>query len=273
MHVAITGASSGIGEALARELGGGGASLTLVARRRERLIDVARAMPGRANVVAADLGDPKAAVEWIAQAEAAFGPIDVLVNNAGVQIVAPTVEIADDDAGRLLDLDLVVPLKLIRAVLPSMLARRAGTIVNVASLAALGPTPGMTHYNAAKAGLAAASESLRGELRKSGVHVVTVYPGPVDTAMSAAGFASYPPSAGTRLLPEGRPEVLARRVRRAIERRRARVIYPRAYALARWFPTVTRWLLDVSTPAPYSLAAPERQLDRQAPPKSLAAHK
>src|SRR5262249_8637874 len=151
----------------------------------------------------------------------------------------PTVEIANEDLRRELEVDLMTPLALVRAVLPSMLQRKAGSIVNVASLGALAPVPGMTGYSAAKAGLAAASESLRGELLKSGVHVMTVYPGPVYTPMGDAGYAAYPPTLGPRILPTGTPEKLARKVRRAVEGKKARLIYPWIYTVTRYFPVVT----------------------------------
>jgi short-subunit dehydrogenase len=258
-HVVVTGASSGIGEAIAREYARLGASLTLVARRRELLEKLAAEVKVKTRVVAADLSDPAQATSWLAAAEAELGPCDILVNNAGVQIVAPTVEISTEDTRRMLEVDLLAPLALIRAVLPGMLARKSGSIVNVASLAALAPTPGMMGYNAAKGGLAGASESLRGELLKSGVHVCTVYPGPVYTDMGNAGYAAYPPTLGTRLLPTGTSEKLAKLVRRAVEGKQARIIYPRIYWVSRWFPGTTRFALDRSTPAPYSLDAPERK--------------
>jgi short-subunit dehydrogenase len=254
-HVAITGASSGIGEALARELLQAGAAVTLIARRRERLEALARTAGGRSQVIACDLGDVAHALDWIAPAEAELGPIDVLVNNAGVMQVVRTVDIDPTRARAELELDLWVPLALCRAVLPAMLARKSGTLVQISSVAALAPTPGMSHYNAAKAGLAAYSESLRGELRGSGVNVLTVYPGPVATALEQNSRAAYDPrdmGLASRL-PVGKPEVLARRIRRGIERQRARIIYPRFYTLTRYFPTITRWLLDRASPTPRPL--------------------
>ncbi len=258
MHVLITGASAGIGAALAREFGAAGASLSLAARRKELLDALAADLKVPTHVAAVDLESPDAAVAFLAGAEEALGPVDVLINNAGIQIVERAVETEAARGRAMLDLDLVTPLVLSRAVLPAMLARRAGTIVDVASTAALAPTPGMWWYNAAKGGLAAASESLRGELRRSGVHVVTVYPGPIDTDMGRAGYAAYPPQSGIALLPKGDAPTLARKVRRAVERRRARVIYPWFYTLTRWFPTVTRWFLDRGTPPPIPLAQRSR---------------
>lgn len=251
-HAVVTGASSGIGEALARELVGAGWQVTLVARRRERLEAIAAELGPAARVVAVDLCAIDDLPAWLASLGK---PIDLLVNNAGAVAVGRFVDIDPADARRVLELDMVVPIALCRAVLPSMLARAAGTIVNVASTGALGPSPGMVDYCAAKAGLGAASEALRGELRGTGVHVVTVYPGPTDTPMLRAATAGYPDARAVRSLPSGTPTALARRIRRAVERRRARVIYPRVYTLFRYFPAIIRRLLDRFTPPPLPASA------------------
>lgn len=249
MHVVLTGASSGIGEALAREYLRRGASLTLVARRLAKLEELARGHEGKCHVVEADLSDPGHAAEWLDRAVAALGEVDVLVNNAGVQIVAPTPDTPWEDGERLLRLNVLTPLRLTTRVLPAMLARGRGTIVDIASMAAIAPTPGMFFYNASKAALAAASEGLRGELRGTGVHVLTVYPGPVRTPMEATGRAAYEQTFASRVLtPVGQAEVLARRIADGVASRRARIVYPRVYGLARHFPNLTRFVLDRFTP-------------------------
>ena len=109
MHVAITGASSGIGEALAREYMAKGASLTLVARRAERLQALASEAPDRTHVVVADLSIVERATDWIAAAERQLGPIDVLVNNAGASMVHPTVATDWGEAEALLRLNVLTP--------------------------------------------------------------------------------------------------------------------------------------------------------------------
>jgi short-subunit dehydrogenase len=248
MHVAITGASSGIGEALARAFAARGASVTLVARRHDRLTTIASALGGKTFVHAADLSIPETAAAWIGPAEEALGPIDVLVNNAGVQHVERTSLLVPERGEELLRLNVFTPMRLTRAVLPGMIARGRGTIVDIASMAALAPMPGMFYYNAAKGGLGNASEGLRGELLGTGVHVVTVYPGPVDTAMARAGYEKYTPTLAARLSPQGTTEGLARLILRAVDRRRARVIYPRAYALALSFPRIARWFTGRFSP-------------------------
>lgn len=177
-----------------------------------------------------------------------MGPIDVLVNNAGVQIVKSVLETTWEDGERLLVLDLHTPLRLTQLVLKRMVPRKSGTIVDIASMAALAPTPGMFFYNAAKAGLGAASEGLRAEVKPYGVHVVTVYPGPVASDMEAAGRAAYEATAASKYTPTGAPDVLARMIANAVEKKRPRVVYPRLYALSRHFPNATRWALDALTP-------------------------
>ncbi len=241
MHVLVTGASAGIGEAIAREFKKRGAALTLVARRKDRLEALAKELGEGVTVMGADLSDPHAAQAALDEAERSVGPVDVLVNNAGIQIIAAAAETDPDHGEELLDLNVATPLRLIRRVLPGMLERGRGTIVNVASMAALSPVPGMLYYNASKGGLANASEALRGELQGTGVNVLTVYPGPVHTDMGQKGIAKYEPSTTAGLAPWGTSEELAHLVARAVELGRARVIYPRSYAIALGFPNISRW--------------------------------
>lgn len=256
-HVVVTGASRGIGRALAVELARAGARLTVVARRADALASLAAELlrEGLAAPLVLEVDLATDDEGFLARAERRFGPVDVLVNNAGVQIIGPTHALDVEANERLLQLNLALPLRLIRHVLPGMRDRGRGAIVNIASMAALAPTPGMIYYDASKAGLAAASEALRGELRGTGVDVLTVYPGIIETDMAREGVAAYESTLALRLQPRGDVDTLARHVRRAIERGRARVIYPRANALARWFPVVTRWILDRFTPR-FAAASP-----------------
>jgi short-subunit dehydrogenase len=257
VHVAITGASSGIGEALAREYLRRGASLTLVARRRGKLEELAEGHADTCRVVEADLTDHEHACDWVDAAAEALGAIDVLVNNAGVQIVGRTVDTSVEDCERMLRLNILSPLRLTKHLLPGMIARGRGTIVDIASMAAIAPTPGMFYYNASKAALAAASESLRGELRGTGVHVMTVYPGPVRTAMEATGRAAYEETVMMKLFtPVGEAGVLARKIANGVASGRARIIYPATYGVSRHFPNLTRFFLDRFTPPLKALPPP-----------------
>lgn len=249
-HAVITGASSGIGEAIARELATHGYRVTLVARRADLLQKLADSLGDCARIVVHDLSDHLRATEWIADAEAAFGPIDVLVNNAGIQLLGG-LSSADPEAGeRLMRINVFTPLRLTRALLPAMIARGSGTIVDIASLSAIAPTPYMPWYSASKAALAAASETLHGELRGTGVHVVTVYPGPVDTPMARDAMVRFENARAATSAPSGTTDKLASLVRDAIKNKRDRIIYPRSYWSARWFPGLTRFVLDRFAPKP-----------------------
>ena len=249
-HVAITGASSGIGEALAREFLANGASVTLVARRKNLLEKIAQEAGGKTHVVAADLSDVEHAADWLAPAQEALGPIDVLINNAGIMMVGATASMDLAKCEELMRLDLLSPMRIMHTILPQMMARKSGVIVNISSAAALAPTPGIIWYSAAKAGIAAASESLRGELAalRCGVRVVTVYPGPVDTALAHGALSNVEQNAVVRALPMGRTDELARKIRHAVEDGTERIIYPAAYVATRHFPAITRWVLDRFTP-------------------------
>jgi short-subunit dehydrogenase len=259
VHVVITGASSGIGEALAREYLRRGASLTLVARRKGRLEEVARGQESRCHVVEADLADHERVCDWVDGAESKLGPVDVLVNNAGMQIVARTVDTSAEEGERLMRLNVFSPMRLTKRVLPGMIARGKGAIVDVSSIAGIAPTPAMFYYNASKAALAAASESLRGELRGTGVHVLTVYPGPVRTELEARGRAAYEETAMMRIFtPTGDADVLARKIADGVASRRSRIVYPATYALLRHLPNLTRFFLDRFTPRLKALPGGEK---------------
>ncbi|MEO7110355.1 MAG: SDR family NAD(P)-dependent oxidoreductase [Polyangiaceae bacterium] len=248
MHVYITGASSGIGESIAREYLRRGVSVTMVARRRNLLEKIANEAGGNSFVVEQDLTDIEHVTDPIAEAELELGPIDVLINNAGFQIVQAAIDTPWADGENLIRLNVLAPLKLTQHMLPKMMARRSGTIVDVASMAGIAPTPGMFFYNASKGALACASEGLRAEVKPFGIHIVTVYPGPVESPMEARGRAAYEETFALRMTPTGKSDVLAKMIANAVEHKRPRVIYPRIYGLSRHFPNLTRWLVDLSTP-------------------------
>jgi short-subunit dehydrogenase len=244
MHVVNTGASSGIGACLARELHGSGAEVTLVARRAALLEKLKRELGSRCEVVVADLAEHDATA-WV-RGVAARAPIDVFVNNAGFNISGPFDEAASPDVARMFQVDLHAPIALARAVVPAMIGRGSGALVNVSSVAGIVPPAGMACYSAAKAGLAAFSEALRAELKHTGVHVLTVYPGPIDNGTHDANAELY--GSGAKAAPWGDPRELARAVRLALQRRKARLIFPRFYNAARAFPGLARWVVDKGTP-------------------------
>jgi len=241
MHAVITGASSGIGAALARELHRAGWRVTLVARRAALLASLAAELGERCQVVVQDVS---AGAAWLAP----LGPIDALVNNAGIQTVgsfATSDAVADE---RVLEVDLAAPIALAREAVKAMVARRAGTIVNVSSVAALTPPPGMAVYAAAKAGLGAFSEALADELRGSGVHVLTVYPGPIDNGGPQEAYDVYGRKSVAGRVPIASAAQIAVEIRRAIERRKRRLIYPRFYWLTWWLAAFARWVVGRATP-------------------------
>ena len=256
MHALVTGASSGIGAAIAEALGARGYHLPLAARRVDRLQALASAIEGqvgsqsRTFVRATDLSDLDQCAALLDEAREALGPVHLLINNAGVQYVEPSRGVSDARAERLFTVDLLAPLRLQRMVLDDMLTHDHGTIVNIASLAAIVPTPGMMHYNAAKGALAAASESLRAELSGTNVNVLTVYPGPVATDMEAAAVEAYGNAAAVRFLPRGTPEGLAKKVLRAVDHKSARVVYPAIYGVTRWLRPFATWMTELTAPAP-----------------------
>lgn len=248
MHVAITGASVGIGEAMARAWAAKGASLTLIARRKEKLEALAKDLGPNVYVHELDLSLSDRATEWIAPAEKALGPIDVLVNNAGVQHVERVTDAVPEEGEKLLRLNVFTPLRIVRALLPGMIARKSGTIVDISSMCAITPLPGMYYYNASKGALAVASEGLRGELRGTGVHILTVYPGPIATDMGTTGLAKYESTWASKLSPMGTADELANLVVRGVEKKKARIVYPRSLAIALLFPRLSRWVTAISTP-------------------------
>jgi short-subunit dehydrogenase len=238
MHAVVTGASSGIGAAIARELHAAGAHVTLIARREKLLAGLAAELGDRCHYLVRDLTDPSA--DWLDEARR-LGPIDMLVNNAGSQTAGPFVDSDGVERERMLVLDLLTPITLAHAVAPDMIARGAGVIVNISSLVALTPPAGMASYAAAKAGLAAFSESLGDELAASGVHVLTVYPGPVDNGSPQLAYDLYGRESLATRLPVGSAAALAREIAVAIGRRRRRLIFPRFYRIAWWAFPLTRW--------------------------------
>lgn len=233
-HVLLTGATGTIGASLARRLAEGGARVTLVARTPALLEALSLETGGR--VVVADLGDPASLTGLVERAEAQHGPVDVLVNNAGVETTGFLPDLTAEQLRATVDLNLTAPLELCRQVLPGMLARGGGHLVNVSSLAGVAIFPGLSVYGASKAGLTHATSGLRADLRGSSVGTLAVEIGPVTSAMmdriglhrpSEAAFARV---LRARLLTMLDPEDVARRVVAAIEDGRPHLRLPRRAA-------------------------------------------
>ncbi len=141
MPVVVTGASSGIGLELAKVFGREGCRVSLVARRRAALLALCEEIPVETQAIDADLSDTRDPIGWLRRAEEAFGPTDVLVNNAGISYVEPVQGLDPQRIGRLFQINVHTPIAAIHHVLPGMMVRRRGTIVNVASNAAFSPAP------------------------------------------------------------------------------------------------------------------------------------
>ena len=181
----VTGASGGIGAAIARALHAQGAAVALSGTRREALDALAAELGERAHACPADLSDPAAPEALVAAAEAAAGaPVSILVNNAGLTRDMLALRMKDADWSTVLEVDLAAPFRLARTVLRGMLRRRAGRIISIGSIVGTTGNGGQANYAAAKAGLIAMSKSLAQEVGSRGITVNVVAPGFVATAMT-----------------------------------------------------------------------------------------
>jgi uncharacterized protein len=244
-RIVITGGSRGIGEAIARDLAKKGAHLALVARNADLLETVASSLP-KAVAIVADQSDRTAIEGLIARCETALGgPIDVLINNAGVDEIGYFANATADDIVRIHQINLLAPIELCRQALVGMRSRRSGHIVNISSMASSVGFTGMSLYCSTKAGLSNFTAILRRELRNTGVGITIVELGPIPTDM-LDHLNSCPPieKSFTRfrrlqLLPNVPRERVATEVVAAIESARQTVRLPKRAALfpmARAFP-------------------------------------
>ena len=180
----ITGASGGIGGAVAEALHAAGATVALTGTREAPLAELAAKLGERAFVVTANLGDPTA-VEALPKAAAeAMGGIDVLVNNAGITRDNLFMRMSDDEWAQVIDVNLTSSFRLMRGVLRGMMKARWGRIVNITSVVGTTGNPGQANYAAAKAGLVGMSKSLAYEVASRGITVNCVAPGFIATAMT-----------------------------------------------------------------------------------------
>jgi len=186
----VTGASGGIGDGIARALHAQGAIVVLSGTRRDALdalaADLELQSPRRVHVCPADLADPAASDRLIEAAEAAAGPLAILVNNAGMTRDRLALRITDEDWNAVLEVDLAAPFRLARATLRGMLRRRAGRIVNIGSIIGATGNAGQANYAAAKAGLVGLTKALAQEVASRGVTVNAVAPGFIVTKMTDA---------------------------------------------------------------------------------------
>jgi len=185
----ITGASSGIGSEFAKILSRRGHQVVLVARSADRLQELAGQLGPLAHPLPADLSDRTARAD-LPERIAALGLVpDILINNAGLSTLGLVAKSDPEQELNLVEVDVAAVVDLCSRLLPGMVDRRRGAVLNVASVAGFGPLPGQAAYGAAKAFVLSYTHSLRGELRGTGVSATALCPGPVDTGFGeAAGF-------------------------------------------------------------------------------------
>lgn len=212
----LTGATGGLGRAIAAALASRGAKLTLSARRAEALEELAAQLPGEEHrVLPSDLAEPSAAERLAVEA----GEVDVLVANAGLPGAGLLTDFSPDEIDRALRVNLEAPMLLARALFPAMVERGSGHLVFVSSLSGKVASPRTSIYNATKFGLRGFALGLRADLGPKGVGVSLVSPGFIrEAGMFADSGAKPPPGMGT-----GRPEQVGAAVARAIERDRAEI--------------------------------------------------
>ncbi len=246
-HALVTGASGAIGGALARLIRKQhpGARLSLVDRDAETSKKLERELGGEARTVAADLSDIPSIPAVHGDAVKVHGPVDLLINCAGIMDVRSMQGMPWEAGERVLLIDLMAPMRLMNLCVPSMVETGGGAIVNVSSMAGRVLLKGCSYYGAAKAGIASASEIARRELAPKNVRVVTVYPGPIASALEKGARGQYEDSFMSRSMPNGDPVELARRILVAIRRNEPEVVYPDIYKLGsvlKGFGGVADWI-------------------------------
>jgi 3-oxoacyl-[acyl-carrier protein] reductase len=180
----VTGASGGIGGAIARTLHGAGARVMLHGTRQTALDELAAALGERAFVRAADLGDPAAADALVKAADEQMGQLDILVSNAGLTRDMLALRMKDEDWQRVIDVDLTAGFRLARAALRGMVRRRWGRIISITSVVGATGNPGQANYAAAKAGTVGMTKALAAEVAQRGVTINCVAPGFIASAMT-----------------------------------------------------------------------------------------
>jgi 3-oxoacyl-[acyl-carrier protein] reductase len=182
----VTGASGGIGGAIARALHGQGAGVMLAGTRREALDTLAGSLGERVWVETAQLSDPQAPDSLVKAAEAAMGRVDILVNNAGITRDMLAMRMKDEDWLAVIEVNLTAGFRLVRAALRGMMKRRSGRIVGITSVVGVTGNAGQANYAAAKAGMIGMSKALALEIASRNITVNCVAPGFVTTAMTDA---------------------------------------------------------------------------------------
>jgi short-subunit dehydrogenase len=234
----VTGASSGIGAAVAVELARRHARVVAVARRPDRLaetIEECKKHSPDSTVHVADLSRRAECEELISATEARFGHVDVIVNNAGVSVHKNAARTSVEDIERVMAVNFFAPMYVTMAALPGMIDRHAGSVINVTSVAGYVPNPGESAYGASKAALSHWSHGLAVDLHDTGVHVGVLSPGPIDTEIwSLDEGLSYRGKLFS-------PDVVANGVVRMVEHKLTHRTVPRRYgAVGALYPLLGR---------------------------------
>jgi 3-oxoacyl-[acyl-carrier protein] reductase len=199
----VTGATGGIGGAIARAFHASGAVVAISGRRKEMLDALAGQLGGRVHVFPCDLADADDAENLVPAAEAAMGHVDILVNNAGVTRDNLLVRLKDADWEEVLAVDLTAAFRLTRVAVRGMMRRRFGRVIGIASVVGVTGNAGQANYAAAKAGMIAMAKSLAKEVASRGITVNTIAPGLIETAMTNA-LADNQKDTILALVPAGR---------------------------------------------------------------------
>ncbi len=182
----VTGASGGIGGAIAKALHARGATVGLSGTRVEPLEKLKAELGERAHVLPCDLGDPAAIEGLLKAAEAALGGIDILINNAGLTRDNLAMRMKDEDCQKVIDVNLTAGFRLARGAMRGMMKKRWGRIIGITSVVGVTGNPGQANYAAAKAGMIGMSKSLAQEVASRGITVNCVAPGFIETQMTGA---------------------------------------------------------------------------------------
>jgi len=263
----VTGASSGIGRALALRLAGSGMRVALVARRRDALDALAAEIAGKGGEACAFPCDVECAAEVAATARAAterFGAVDLLVNNAGYGHHRAFLDWDLDDMERMMRVNYVGALRFTKALLPGMVARRRGSLIFVASVAGKIATPDETAYSASKFAMIGLAQALSLEVEDAGVHVLVVCPGVIRTSFFDAEALARMPPVSRRSMVE--VEGLVDSIVDALARGKREVTYPRsiaaAYVVQAIAPGFTRRQVKRTALATQPPATPRAELAR-----------
>ena len=228
----ITGASSGIGEALSYAFAQKGAKVILSARRKEELERVSMGcVAGNVHILPLDLEQSQLAEEWVKDAIHAFGKVDVLINNGGIGHLGTSLEMKEEVERRVMEINYFGQVNLTRALLPHLLERRSGTVVAISSILGWFGSPRLAAYAASKHALKGYFESLREEVRNKGLNVMVVFPGFINTQVTIRSLGPNGETINKNSPAQENgmpPEVFAQKLIRRIEK-------------DKWFATIGGW--------------------------------